>query len=236
MKHQVIELACVVLIFSAFCCCAETGPIPELLESYEIERIYDLSKPEDLESWCLTGVRGDVVINSAGQGVQIRGHHESEYCIQSGISSCIPDLTTVKRIECAVTFRVETRDTAVVLGLISLDVGCSMLQVRCHSDAWTFDCTTEPCPRPHQYVQEAYRHAWIDGMLSPGTYTLRFTYDSGTKRARGYRDERFIGAEWIRWEPGELEIMVFSESSEDFQGDIDVTILSIALGWDPVNE
>ena len=236
MKRQIIELACVVLVFSAFSCVAETDPIPELLESYEIERIYNLSRPEDLESWCLIDDRSDVVTTSTSQGIQVRGHRESEYCTQSGIYSCIPDLTTAQKIECAVTFQVDTRDTAVVLGLMSLGVECSMLQVRCHPDAWTFDCATEPCPRPHQYVQEAYRHTWIDGMLSPGTYTLRFTYDSGTKRARGYRDERFIGAEWIQWEPGELEIWVFSESSENLQGDIDVTILGIALGWDPVNE
>lgn len=209
-------------------------PLLSLAGDYEIERYYNLGESEDLSVWTLDDPPRGVVIETTSDGVWISGNCSPSYCTQMGIRSCIPELTSVSSLECVVRFTIRSRDTALVLELMSWEVGCAMAQVRCNPAGFSFDATVEPCPSPHRYRESAYRSNWIEGMTEPGTYILRVMYDASIGKVKGYRQARFIGVEFLEWSPGDLGIRIFSEASENLQGEVDVTIEEIAIGWDPI--
>jgi len=233
MNRSCAALAIAIVILTACMCAAASESPLTLLGDYEIERFYNLGVNEDLRDWCLDDPTEGMVIEATTDGVFVSGYSEPIHDVQPGIQSIIPLLASVKSLESAVRVEVRSRETAVVLGLMSLDVRCSMAQVRCSPGGFSFNAVEEPCPNPHVYPETDAGGGWLDDMPSPGVYTLRFIYDSGRSRLKGYRGERFIGAESVHWSPGNVEIRIFGEASASLQGKIDVTFLEIAIGWDP---
>jgi len=207
-------------------------PPSTLLGTYEETRYANFLSGVDTDAWCIDRSNPRLTISTAEGAVWIHGTSSFATCHQTGISFCVAPITSPRRLECVIVIDMNSRDTAFVLEFYSLDVGCALAQVRCNTDAFSFDAVVRPCPTHDVYPAANSRQFAFTGRRGPGVYSLRMLYNAEDQTITGHAGDRLIGTAPLPWAPGRILVRLFAETSRYFKGATDVRLQEARLGWD----